>query len=97
GPFTSDVQQVHIHFGKSRDSGGIVVWQCQTTAKLAPAQVAALTPTCPTLNPTATVTGNITTDNVLAVAGQKCNGQTTRRDHVPHGLRQHAHGKFSEG
>ena len=33
GPFTSDVQQAHIHFGKSRDSGGIVVWLCQTTAK----------------------------------------------------------------
>src|SRR5205814_8502914 len=70
GPFTSDVQQAHIHFGKSRDSGGIVVWLCQTTAKPAPAQVAMITPTCPTPNPTATVTGTITPDNVLAVPGQ---------------------------
>jgi hypothetical protein len=70
GPFTSDVQQAHIHFGKSRDSGGIVVWLCQTTAKPAPAQVAMITPTCPTPNPTATVTGTITLDNVLAVPGQ---------------------------
>jgi len=45
GRFTSDVQQAYIHFGKSCDSGGIVVWLCQTTAKPAPAQVAALTPT----------------------------------------------------
>jgi len=45
GRFTSDVQQAYIHFGKSRDSGGIVVWLCQTTMKPAPAQVAALTPT----------------------------------------------------
>ena len=70
GPFTSDVQQAHIHFGKSRDSGGIVVWLCQTTAKPAPAQVAMITPTCPTPNPTATVTGTITADNVLPLTGQ---------------------------
>ena len=71
GPFTSDVQQAHIHFGKSRDSGGIVVWLCQTTAKPAPAQVSAITPTCTTTpSPTATVTGTITLDNVLAVPGQ---------------------------
>ena len=70
GPFTSDVQQAHIHFGKSRDSGGIVVWLCQTTAKPAPAQVSAITPTCTTPSPTATVTGTITLDNVLAVPGQ---------------------------
>jgi len=60
GPFTSDVQQAHIHFGKSRDSGGIVVWLCQTTAKPAPALVAMITPTCTTTpSPTATVTGMI--------------------------------------
>jgi CHRD domain len=70
GPFTSDVQQAHIHFGKSHDSGGIVVWLCQTTAKPAPAQVAMITPTCPTPSPTATVKGTITLDNVLAVPGQ---------------------------
>jgi hypothetical protein len=70
GPFTSDVQQAHIHFGKSRDSGGIVVWLCQTTAKPAPTQVAMITPTCTAPSPTATVTGTITLDNVLAVPGQ---------------------------
>jgi CHRD domain len=71
GPFTSDVQQAHIHFGKSRDSGGIVVWLCQTAAKPAPASVNAITPFCTTTpSPTATVTGTITLDNVLAVPGQ---------------------------
>jgi len=70
GPFTSDVQQAHIHFGKSRDSGGIVVWLCQTTAKPAPVQVAMITPTCTAPSPTATVKGTITLDNVLAVPGQ---------------------------
>ena len=70
GRFTSDVQQAYIHFGKSRDSGGIVVWLCQTTAKPAPMQVAMITPTCTTPSPTATVTGTITLDNVLAVPGQ---------------------------
>jgi hypothetical protein len=71
GPFTSDVQQAHIHFGKSRDSGGIVVWLCQTTAKPAPSSVAAITPFCTTTpSPTATVTGTIMAANVLALAGQ---------------------------
>src|ERR1700739_4984050 len=28
GPFISDVQQSHIHFGKSGDYGGMVVWLC---------------------------------------------------------------------
>ena len=75
GPFTSDVQQGHIHFGKSRDSGGIVVWLCQTAAKPAPPQVAMITPSCGTnLTPdpgvTVKVTGTFTAANVLAVATQ---------------------------
>jgi hypothetical protein len=72
GPFSSAVQQAHIHFGKSRDSGGIVVWLCQTTAKPAPMSVAAITPFCDTnpTPPTLTVSGTITAANVLAVAGQ---------------------------
>ena len=78
GPFTSDVQQAHIHFGKSRDSGGIVVWLCQTTAKRAPASVDAITPPCgmnltpvtPGPGVTVKVTGTITAANVLAVPGQ---------------------------
>lgn len=78
GPFTSDVQQSHIHFGKSRDSGGIVVWLCQTSAKPAPMSVASITPPCgmslTPVNPgpgvTVTVTGTFTAANVLAVPGQ---------------------------
>ncbi len=71
GPFTSDVQQAHIHFGKSRDSGGIIVWLCQTAAKPAPSSVAAITPFCTiTPSPTATVTGTIMAANVLPLAGQ---------------------------
>ncbi len=71
GPFTSDVQQAHIHFGKSRDSGGIIVWLCQTAAKPAPASVVAITPFCTTTpSSTATVTGTIMAANVLALAGQ---------------------------
>ena len=73
GPFTSDVQQAHIHFGKSRDSGGIVVWLCQTTARPAPASVAAITPPCantPGPGVTVKVSDTITAANVLAVPGQ---------------------------
>jgi CHRD domain len=71
GPFTSAVQQAHIHFGKSRDSGGIIVWLCQTTAKPAPPSVAAMTPTCTDPpSPTATVTGTITAASVLPLTGQ---------------------------
>jgi hypothetical protein len=75
GPFSSAVQQAHIHFGKSRDSGGIVVWLCQTAAKPAPPQVAMITPSCGTnLTPgpgvTVKVTGTFTAANVLAVATQ---------------------------
>ena len=71
GPFTSAVQQAHIHFGKSRDSGGIIVWLCQTTARPAPASVAAMTPTCTDPpSPTATVTGTITAASVLPLTGQ---------------------------
>src|SRR5262249_35383094 len=70
-PFSSDVQQAHIHFGKSRDSDGIVVWLCQTTVKMAPTQVVGITPFCTTApNPTATVTGTITMNNALAVPTQ---------------------------
>jgi hypothetical protein len=71
GPFSSAVQQAHIHFGKSRDSGGIIVWLCQTTARPAPASVMAMTPTCTDPpSPTATVTGTITGASVLALPGQ---------------------------
>ena len=72
GPFSSAVQQAHIHFGKSRDSGGIVVWLCQTAAKPAPI---ASTPFCgmnltPDPGVTVPVSGTFTAANVLAVPGQ---------------------------
>jgi hypothetical protein len=72
GPFSSAVQQAHIHFGKSRDSGGIIVWLCQTAAK--PSPVGSLTPFCTNTTPgpgvTVTVTGTITSADVIAVTGQ---------------------------
>jgi hypothetical protein len=67
GSFTSAVQQAHIHFGKSRDSGGIMVWLCQTMAKPSPVPT---TPTCPQPNPSATVSGTLTSADVLALTGQ---------------------------
>ena len=74
GSFSSVVQQAHIYFGKSRDSGGIIVWLCQTTAKPAPASVSAVTPTCTNTTPgpgvTVTVSGMITGASVLALTGQ---------------------------
>jgi len=67
GPFSSQVQQAHIHFGKLHVAGGIIVWLCQTTAKPSPT---AGTPTCPIPMPSATVTGVLTAANVIAVAAQ---------------------------
>jgi len=67
GPFSSDVQQAHIHFGKLHVAGGIIVWLCQTTAKPSPT---AGTPTCPIPMPSATVTGVLTAANVIAVVAQ---------------------------
>jgi len=66
---TSNVTQAHIHFGKSRDSGGIFLFLC---TNLAPPVGIPTPPLCP--NPSATgsnaVTGMLTPANVLAVAGQ---------------------------
>lgn len=67
GPFSSEVQQAHIHFGKLHVAGGIIVWLCQTTAKPSPT---AGTPTCPIPMPSATVTGVLTAANVIAVVAQ---------------------------
>jgi hypothetical protein len=67
GPFSSAVQQAHIHFGKLHVAGGIIVWLCQTAAKPSPT---AGTPTCPTPSPSATVTGVLTATSVIAVAAQ---------------------------
>jgi hypothetical protein len=62
-PLTGTVTQAHIHFGKSRVSGGILVFFCSNLGN-GPAG----TPMCP-LN-SGTVTGTWTAANVVAIAGQ---------------------------
>jgi len=57
------VQQSHIHFAQKGVNGSVVIWLCQTTTTPAPAAVAAITPFCPQ---SGTVTGHITTANVVA-------------------------------
>jgi hypothetical protein len=70
-PLTGTVTQAHIHFGKARDSGGIMVFFC---TNLTP-PVGAPTPAkCP-LNSTdpAGLTGTFMKDDVVAIAGQNVN------------------------
>jgi hypothetical protein len=57
------VQQAHIHVAQLSVNGSIVIWLCQTATTQAPAAVQALTPSCP---PSGTVTGHITSANVIA-------------------------------
>jgi hypothetical protein len=64
-PLTGTVTQSHIHFGKSRDSGGILVFFC---TNLGNGPTGVVTPACP-LN-SGTVTGTWTKANVVAIAGQ---------------------------
>jgi CHRD domain-containing protein len=61
------VQQAHIHFAQKGVNGSIVIWLCQTATTPAPAAVVAITPFCPA-SPGGTVTGHITTANVIAAA-----------------------------
>jgi hypothetical protein len=63
---TSAVLQSHIHFGKARDSGGIIASFC-TNKMNGPTG----TKTCPT--PSGTVTGTITAASVVADTGQNVN------------------------
>jgi hypothetical protein len=64
-PLTGTVTQAHIHFGKSRDSGGILVFFC---TNLTP-PVGPPTPSkCPPND--GTVTGTWTTADIVAIAGQ---------------------------
>lgn len=63
-PHTGTVTQAHIHFGKARDSGGVLVYFCANPPLTPPAG----TQTCP-LN-SGTVTGTFTAANVQAIAGQ---------------------------
>ena len=60
-----DVRQSHIHFGQRGVSGGISLWLCQTTNN--PSPTPATTPVCPQ---SGTVTGVLTSANVIGPAGQ---------------------------
>jgi hypothetical protein len=64
-PNTGTVTQAHIHFGKSRDSGGIMVFFC-TNLSNGPAG----TPACPTAGGNGTVTGTWTASSVVGPAAQ---------------------------
>lgn len=64
-PGTGTVTQAHIHFGKARDAGGILVFFCTNL----PFTGTGPTPQpCPTNG--GTVTGTFTGPNVQAIAGQ---------------------------
>jgi CHRD domain len=64
-PGTGTVTQAHIHFGKARDSGGILVFFC---TNLPFAGTGPTPQACPTNS--GTVTGTFTAANVQAIAGQ---------------------------
>jgi hypothetical protein len=64
-PQTGMVSQAHIHFGKSRDSGGILVFFC---TNLGNGPTGVTTPSCP-MN-SGTVTGTWTKANIVAIPGQ---------------------------
>src|SRR6516165_1618895 len=64
-PQTGTVSQAHIHFGKSRDSGGILVFFC---TNLTFSGTALTPPACPANS--GTVSGTWTKDNVQAITGQ---------------------------
>jgi hypothetical protein len=60
------VTQSHIHFGLSKETGGIMIWLCQTAAVPAPAGDAGV-PMCPA---SGTVSGTATVANVVGPNGQ---------------------------
>ena len=64
-PGTGTVTQAHIHFGKSRDSGGILVFFCTNAV---PSNGPAGTPKCPANG--VTLTGTWTPASVVAITGQ---------------------------
>ena len=70
-PLTGTVTQAHIHFGKARDSGGIMVFFC---ANLTPPVGPPTPPKCPlnSTDPTG-LTGTFTKADVVAIAGQNVN------------------------
>jgi hypothetical protein len=66
-PKTGKVSQAHIHFGKSRDSGGVLVYFC-TNLPLPATFTGPPPPPCPTNS--GTVSSTWTKANVQAIAGQ---------------------------
>lgn len=62
-PLTGTVTQAHIHFGKRRDSGGVMVFFCSNLGN-GPSG----TPTCPTNS--GTVRGSFTAASVVAIPTQ---------------------------
>jgi hypothetical protein len=62
---SAPVTQSHIHFGRSRTAGSIMVWLCQTSTNTDPTTLA---PTCPT--PDGTVEGTITAANIIKAGTQ---------------------------
>jgi hypothetical protein len=64
-PKTGTVSQAHIHFGKSRDSGGVIVFFC---TNLTFSGTGPTPPACPKNG--GTVSGTWTKANVQAIAGQ---------------------------
>ena len=68
-PGTGTVTQAHIHFGKSRDSGGILVYFCTNLSFTG--HTGPVPPPCPTNG--GTVTGTWTGANVQAILSQNVN------------------------
>jgi len=64
-PLTGTVTQAHIHFGKSRDSGGIMVFFC---TNLTPPVGPPTPQACPSNS--GSVSGTFTKDDVIAISGQ---------------------------
>jgi hypothetical protein len=64
-PGLGTVTQAHIHFGKSRDSGGILVFFC---TNLTPPAGVPMPKACPTNS--GTVTGTWTAANILGISTQ---------------------------
>jgi hypothetical protein len=81
------VTQSHIHFGFPKETGGIMIWLCQTTTNPAPATDPGV-PTCPDAT-SGTVSGTATVANVVGPNGQ---GITPGADFakVIQAIREHA-------
>lgn len=83
----AQVTQSHIHFGFPKETGGIMVFLCQTAAAPAPAFDLGV-PTCPDTT-SGTVTGTITAANVV---GPNSQGIAPQSDFakVIQAIREHA-------